>query len=247
MSTRRATDKKRVFVLLTASVFVAASVTLLFLRQQDTLTKAFVEKDDRAIRFLKGGTEGAEKKLIDGLKHSNPVVRIGCMRLLLTEPYNADIKSIVGLLSDSEPAVRVAVLETLAEHARSNTEVVELISARLSDKSAAVRIAAMKALNRALGRDCRGIVEPLLSDGEGAVRLTAASILGEYGEKRAIGVLIELLDDRGCAQTAFLLLRRWTGLTFNFDKETTEEGRSVSIKRWRHWWQKNQKIFIFRR
>ena len=83
---------------------------------------------------------------------------------------------------------------------------------KLSDKSATVRIAAAKALNRVLGRDCRGIVEPLLSDGEGAVRLTAASILGEYGDKRAIGVLIELLDDRGCAQTAFLLLRKWTGL-----------------------------------
>jgi hypothetical protein len=75
----------------------------------------------------------------------------------------------------------------------------------------------------------------------------AATVLGDNDDKEAVSVLIDLLTDKNCSIAAFTLLRKWTGITFNFDREKTEEGKAASIERWRKWWQTNSGFFEIRR
>jgi hypothetical protein len=59
-----------------------------------------------------------------------------------------------------------------------------------------------------------------------------------------LGVLIGALTDENPAirWSSFHLLRRLTGLSFNYDaeKETADEDSIKSVKLWQEWWYRNK-------
>jgi len=78
------------------------------------------------------------------------------------------------------------------------------------------------------------------------VRLVAAEPFLFHSDRSGIPVLIELLGERVVARAAFAVLHRATGLTFNWDKERTQEGRAAAQQRWRRWWRRHGRFFNLR-
>jgi len=179
-----------------------------------------------------------------GLQDADPVIRAGCIGIL-SKHYELSCNKITPLLQDDSIAVRVAAVEALAMAAAHGDKTAEeAIRRATQDPAAAVRAAALRAL-----RSCESAAELLktaLRDKNAQVRLVAAELLVLRGDKSAIPVLIELLNERTVAKAAFSVLHRATGLTFNWDKERTQEGKAAAQQRWRRWWQRHGRFLNVR-
>jgi hypothetical protein len=115
-----------------------------------------------------------------------------------------------------------------------------LVSA-LADKRPLYRAAAAHVLGRA-GAAERGRVAPLLADVDARVRFEAAAALVRYGDKKAVGVLLVLLDDGPfslACQSEYLLrlLADGHGPEVSLDKDESALRRRCRAA-WETWWKR---------
>ena len=72
---------------------------------------------------------------------------------------------------------------------------------------------------------------------------------GPIGEKDILRILIDALPDENPAirWSSFYLLRRLTGLSFNYDaeKEVTDEDNQKSVKLWQEWWYRSKEKLTY--
>lgn len=114
--------------------------------------------------------------------------------------------------------------------------------AALADKRSLYRAAAAHVLGRGNDETVRGRVAPLLSDVDARVRFEAASALARFGEKKAVAVLMALLDDGpftlACqAEYVLRVLADTQGPRLSLDRDEMALRRRCRSA-WEAWWKK---------
>jgi|GEM_PF-5396917 len=230
-----------VIVIMVMALLCIAFAILLHRSGETLLQRAFLAHDKEALAALCDGTKQSKELLEQGLRDSNAAIRAGCIRIL-AKHYELSCDRITPLLQDDSIAVRVAAVEALAVAAAHGDKAAEeAIRQAMQDPAAAVRAAALRALH--VDESATELLKTALGDKNAQVRLVAAEALVLQGNKSGIPVLIELLSERTVARAAFAVLHRATGLTFNWDKERTQEGRAAAQQRWRRWWRRHGRYF----
>jgi HEAT repeat protein len=173
----------------------------------------------------------AVEPIVERLKKATGSWRPRRAAVVALEKIGGDraVDGILGALRDKDETVRgeaAAALGRLKEH-RSTQELIAL----LQDETRAVHSA-----TTALGniRDPKS-VEALISSlnyKDYRIRVGAADALGKIGVRnnRVIESLLSSLDDKYAQASAARALKSLTGQDFGVD-----------AKRWRQWWEKNQK------
>ncbi|MBI1190543.1 MAG: hypothetical protein GC200_07705 [Tepidisphaera sp.] len=137
--------------------------------------------------------------------------------------------------NDKDPGVRAASIRALGLH--GGVEDVPLLLTRLKDEDPGVRTEAARSLQRIHSPDA---VSPLLDaldpakEGEGQVRVEAASALGQYPQSRVVEALIAAMGDEKLAINAAVQdsLRTLTGQDFGVDQAA-----------WQTWYKQNPGLF----
>lgn len=113
----------------------------------------------------------------------------------------------------------------------------------LEHASSAIRLEAVYALGDT--KDLRVVPHllPRLKDEDLFVRLATARILEALDAEEGIPGLIDALEDRETAvrEAAVLALRSITGQNFRFEASASEADRSVRVRAWRAWYEKQGK------
>lgn len=165
-----------------------------------------------------------ENVLRAGLQQVNELERTGAAQVLGVTAFCQQS----GLLSLARQAL---VATTRPEDA-------ELIVAALSDENENVRVTAMAALPKALGKEkATEKLLPLLADEGEHVRLAAAIALANEGERKALPTLGELLDaeDLQVRARSVQALRALTGQRFKFVAYDKPEDRVAAASGWKKW------------
>jgi HEAT repeat protein len=118
-----------------------------------------------------------------------------------------------------------------------------VLFAALKDKRAVYRAAAAQVLGRGDDAKARQRVAPLLADAEARVRFESAAALARFGDKKAIAVLLHLLEDGpftfACRSEYLLrLLAGERGPEASLDKDDNAVRRQCRSA-WETWWKKN--------
>jgi HEAT repeat protein len=81
----------------------------------------------------------------------------------------------------------------------------------------------------------------MLKDPDLFVRMATARALGDLKSERAIGPLIDALEDQETSvrEAAVVALRVTTGRNFKFDPLASETDRARKVKAWRDWYKKS--------
>ena len=241
-------NKRAVLILVPVAVFIVALLLILILStggERSALDKAFLSEDGqertRTLDSLRQGDEESLRTIAEGLQNPDGKIRAGCASLLGEIKGEKAVELLLEALNDEDVAVWLAAIESLGKigDKRAVFHLVPLLAAEEQE----TRIAAIRALGTIGDPAVVAKVEPLLAHEDGKMRLFAAVALGELKEESSIPVLIELLGDRTYREQAFLFLKKFTGLTFNYDRETLEEKKLEAIDRWRDWWHRNSESF----
>jgi HEAT repeat protein len=83
---------------------------------------------------------------------------------------------------------------------------------------------------------------PRLKDVDIFVRMVAARVLGDLGSPKAIGALIEALNDQDAAvrEASYLALCTVSKKSLPFDPHSEPVERAKKVKAWQEWWKKAQ-------
>jgi hypothetical protein len=112
-----------------------------------------------------------------------------------------------------------------------------LLTKALASENAHVRAGAAAALGEALGAEADATLLPLTTDEQPAVRLAVARAMANYGERRALDLLIDLLaaDEVEVRTHASSALSSLTKKFHGYAAYDLPEKRKESIDRWRQW------------
>lgn len=104
-------------------------------------------------------------------------------------------------------------------------------------KNAELRVAAVGALGKALGRKAADELLALTSDPQERVQVAAARALASTGDRRSLGALVTLLsaDDVAVRVTAAVTLRALTDKDFGYAAYDTPAKRDAAIAKWKTW------------
>jgi len=112
---------------------------------------------------------------------------------LENEPRSVALDSLLPMLSDEDPVVRLAALESLADLGSQTP--LPALTAALDDPSPQIRIAALEALMLRRNAATVGPVEARVFDRDAQVRIAAIDALAVIGERSSVAVLGALLGD----------------------------------------------------
>jgi len=83
------------------------------------------------------------------------------------------------------------------------------------------------------------------------IRYTALTAISQIADKSVVPILLRFLEDPSSAirQRAHTQLRKLSGCNwyFSFMDDVPKEERAESVKKWREWWAKNEKTFVYKR
>ena len=118
-----------------------------------------------------------------------------------------------------------------------------VLLAALTDKRAVYRAAAAHVLGQGEDAATRRRVAPLLADPDARVRFESAAALSRFGDKKAVGVLLALLEDGlfslACRSEYLLrLLAEEQGPQASLDKDDSTVRRQCRTA-WEAWWKKH--------
>ena len=113
---------------------------------------------------------------------------------LENQPANAALAELLGMLSSDDPAIRLAVIESLGD--MSIAAALPALSAALNDPNPQLRIAALEGI--ASHEDISVVpgIEPYLFDPEREVRVAAIAALADLESGNAVHALAGLLSDQ---------------------------------------------------
>lgn len=194
------------------------------------------------------------KALVKALEHGDPEVRWRARevlavrlaekeRLLHASFKTLEMRSLPGVVPEVLAAIglcetrdmRWAARTALVATARAG-DADDLRSA-LESESPHVRAAATAALGEALGRDGETHLQKMATDKNAQVRFAAAHAMANYGHRRALEVLIALLEDEDILvrNQSLMVLRRLSQRSFGFGPDDTPDRRRRAVQKWRVW------------
>ena len=170
--------------------------------------------------------------------------------LLFVAKSLADRSSLEALhkcCKDSEKAVRIAAVDAVA--AMADPSSVDVLVELLNDDDIHIRLLAGSGVTRIKSDGARTRTLKILLDTDENVylRRLAAIALGNYGDKKAIGELIQVMDDDSyvvrysvlkALQTLSGLKDETFGYDYRGDGDAARAARAAAIKKWRLWWEK---------
>jgi hypothetical protein len=114
---------------------------------------------------------------------------------------------------------------------------------KLASPRSGDRWSAVQALGAVGQKGDLGVVPylvPMLSDADAFVRMATARMLGDMKALKAVGALIDALEDseEPVRTNALLALKDITGRDFGYDPRAAAPEREKRVKAWREWWKK---------
>ncbi len=109
------------------------------------------------------------------------------------QPTDAALVELVPMLSNEDPAVRLAAIEALGDMTLEAT--IPLLSMALNDPHSQVRIVALEALDSHDDKSVASSIESCLYDQDRDVRLTAIETLSDFESATVVHALASLLSD----------------------------------------------------
>lgn len=151
-----------------------------------------------------------------------------------------EVKGLTGVILEVLSRLEEPYLIRYAERALRATaepQDVDLLRKEIATAASPRREAAVLALGTALGTNAQGDLLPLLEHADPGMRLAAAFSLADFGERRCLAVLLDLLeaDDAGHRHQSAWILRSLTGQRFSYSAGGEEEARKASVIAWRNW------------
>ena len=116
------------------------------------------------------------------------------IRLLENMPVIHAIFELQPMLSNADPVIRLAAIESLGD--MTNQATLPALSAALNDPNPQLRIAALEALASQEDASVVGSIEPLLFDYDREVRVVAIEALADLEVETAVHALAGLLSDQ---------------------------------------------------
>jgi HEAT repeat protein len=116
------------------------------------------------------------------------------IRLLENMPVIHAIFELQPMLSNPDPVIRLAAIESLGD--MTNQATLPALSAALNDPNPQLRIAALEALASQEDASAVGSIEPLLFDHDREVRVAAIEALADLEVETAVHALAGLLSDQ---------------------------------------------------
>ncbi len=116
------------------------------------------------------------------------------IRLLENMPVIHAIFELQPMLSNADPVIRLAAIESLGD--MTNQATLPALSAALNDPNPQLRIAALEALASQEDASVVGSIEPLLFDHDREVRVAAIEALADLEVETAVHALAGLLSDQ---------------------------------------------------
>lgn len=113
---------------------------------------------------------------------------------LENQPSETALGELVSMLSNDDPVIRLAALESVAD--MSHPARLPVLTAALDDPNSLIRIAALEALGSVDSPSAVSSIEPHLFDRESEVRLAAIEALARLEYEQAIHALAGLLSDQ---------------------------------------------------
>lgn len=115
------------------------------------------------------------------------------------------ISELQPMLYSSDPAVRLAALESVAE--LDSPQALPMMLNALNDRLPLVRKASIEGLSLRADSEIAGVIEPFLFDNDISVKMAAIDALAIVGGEQAVASLVGLLNDydpvvRNCAVNA---------------------------------------------
>lgn len=198
------------------------------------------------------------EKLKSDLKSGDPQERIAAARVLgvLGKGGASAVPELVSAMADKDENVRLWVVRALGP-LRDPRAFFALVDAT-RDKSPSVRTAAMES-SASLADGRFAVLAQALSDSEKAVRKSAIFQMKTLKDKRAVPLLVPLLEDvevhsysvvdgvktadRNC-DDAVLALEHIVNGQFMMSSKDSQEGNDRRVKRWQDWWRDHREQFL---
>lgn len=118
---------------------------------------------------------------------------LGRIAALENQPAGLALAEIFPMLSNDDPAIRLAAIEALGD--MTIDAVVPILSTTLNDPNPQIRIVAIEALASHDDKSSVGSIEPYLYDQDRGVRLAAIEALASLESETAVFALASLISD----------------------------------------------------
>ena len=128
-------------------------------------------------------------------------------------------------------ALRRAVVAT------SQADDAPFLKEQLHHADPGVRVTALRAAAKVLGKEADAAAVALLTDGDQKVQAAAARVLADHGRREALPALVALLEasDARLRNDASRMLRAFTGKHFDFTFYDASEKRAAAVETWKKW------------
>lgn len=164
-------------------------------------------------------------------------------RMLYAAFKTIEEKKLSGTLPSLIAAIPLCEKPTLRQQAQialvaaSRREDAPLLTKALASENVYVRAGAAAALGEALGKDADATLLPLATDENASVRLAVARAMANYGERRSLNLLIDLMeaDDVEVRTHSSSALSSLTKKFMGYAAYDKPEKRTESITKWREW------------
>lgn len=191
-------------------------------------------------------TSRRARRCIEKIERSrNPsLLTLAALLVKVRRPPGAVPVLLAYLPSIDDDALQATWLDTLRVVGWNAGRADPALLAALGDKQPLLRAAAAHVLTSGGDAGVRQRVAPLLADADARVRFEAAAGLARAGDKKAVAILLALLDDGpftlGC-QSEFLLrlLADGHGPKASLDQDTPTV-RHECRHAWKAWWEKHR-------
>ena len=164
-------------------------------------------------------------------------------RMLYAAFKTIEEKKLSGTLESLIAAIPLCEKPTLRQQAQialvaaSRREDAPLLTKAIASENVYVRAGAAAALGEALGKDSDATLLPLATDENASVRLAVARAMANYGERRSLNLLIDLMeaDDVEVRTHASSALSSLTKKFLGYAAYDKPEKRTESVTKWREW------------
>jgi HEAT repeat protein len=199
----------------------------------DDNNAAVVVKALEALKSFKA-SGACEESVVKKMEHSDPLVRIAAVRLLIKIKGNGITELLVKKLSDRSAEVRGALFEAIAAVSEPEKSLLHLIKA-LNDASPEVKIAALESLISESPDEALKYAVDLLDNKIWQVRASAVGVLLKIRRPECLNPLIARLSKEGgrLRYDIVKVLNNFTGKSFGYD-----------AKKWESWLSANKNIQI---
>jgi HEAT repeat protein len=186
-------------------------------------------------------TRSAAFSLIEMLTHNNENLRVEAVESLLKIGDKSLSYAFSSAMKDESFRVRLGALRGLYKFGGDSAT--EYLITALEDKHPDVRRRAVIYLGWMRKNELLPFVTAALADHSSRVRKVAAYALGDIKDISAVPYLMKALEDTDPAvlKAALAALKRITGKSFSDEQQSPEEGQHEIIRKWKKWWQKENK------